>query len=341
MAVTTTSVLTSTSANEINWQSEALKFAMPYLAYAMFGVKDAVSERRGLTVKWYKHHEASETTATLAENPTWAPSSIVVDTVTAQLALYGDGQEITEILDKNSVFDLRPDMLVWAGEAAGRSINAVTRAALLAGATVVHSNGKTSATLASTDTATVDDFITAGKLLKNNDAPTFMVGGEPCYIAIISPTVEAQLLRTTAFRDMVRYASANRLFTGYIGTLMGICFVRTSTTVQTTVTGVTAEQSIVCGKGFYGTPAMPLLGGTNGVPDFSGMAPTGEEMMYSNAALSEMFKVLVTEPGNGSGGGAHGDEWATRFKVAYKAYWKPVILDTRWGYNLKSATGNG
>lgn len=336
MSVNTTSTLTNTI-DSINNQSRALEFAMPFLAYPMFGTMDTIAERKGKTIKWYRHATASEITATLNENPTWAPADHTVDTVTSNLAFYGNGKEITELLDKQSVFDLRPDLLVWAGEEAGRSINAVTRNALLAGATVQYAAGKTSATITSADTATLDDFIDAARTLKDNDAPTFDIGGQQCYVAIISPAVEARLMKTTAFRDAVRYASADRLFNGYLGTIFGVCFVRTSTTVTTTVTGVTVDQSIVCGRDAFGVPAMPLLGGTGTVPAFTGFAPSKEAMMDNGAKLAQMFRLLVTEPGDGSGNGAHGDEWATRFKVAWKAFWTCQILNANWIRNVRSA----
>lgn len=338
MAVTTLSVLTGTT-DSINNQARALEFAMPYLAYPMFGTMDSVAERKGLTIKWYRHAAVTEVTATLAESPTWAPTSHSVDTVTTQMAFYGGGREITELLDRQSVFDLRPDLLVWAGEEAGRSINAVTRAALLAGTTNIrYANQKTSATFTSTDTPDLDDFVDMAKLLKDQDAPTFVIGGQQCYVAIISPNVEAYLMKTQAFRDAVTRTEsmAQRYFGGYLATIFGICFVRTSTTVTTSVTGQTVDQTIICGRDAFGVPALPLLGGTGTVPKFTGFAPDEDTMVAQGAKLNEMFSVLVTEPGDGSGGGAHGDEWATRFKVAWKAYWKCQVLNTNWIINFRS-----
>jgi len=338
MAVTTLSNLTGTT-DSINNISKALDFAMPYLAYAMFGQKDSIAERSGKNLKWYRHATAAETTATLAENPTWAPATHSVDTVTANLAFYGDGKEITELLDIQSVFDLRPDLLVWAGEAAGKSINAVTRNTLTAGtsATAVYAAGTTSATITTAATATLDDIIDTARILKTNDAPSFNIGGQQCYVAVISEYVEARLMKTTAFRDAVRYADANRLFNGYLGSLFGVCFVRSSTTAPATANTIQVDQTLVIGRGAYGVPALPLYGQTGKVPAYSGIAVDSYEMNNYTSSLMDMFKILVTPPGDGTGGGAHGDEWGTRFKVAYKAYWTAVILNSSFIQMYRSA----
>lgn len=336
MSVTTRSNLTNT-VDSINNQARALAFAMPALVYPMFGTGDSIAERKGKTIKWYRHATTTGTTTPLSEDPTWTPETHSVDSVTSELELYGRGKEITELLEKESVFELRPDLLVWAGEDAGKSINRVTRDALLAGATVHYANGKTSANLTTGDTPDLDDFVDMARILKEADAPTFMIGGQECYVAIISPKVEAYLMKTQAFREAVRFAESNRLFSGYIGTIFGVCFVRTSTTQTTTVTGLTVDQSLVMGRDAFGVPSMPLLGGSGSVPEFTGFAPAYDSLMSNSSVLSSMFQVLVTMPGDGSGNGAHGDEWATRFKVAWKAFWKTVIFQPGWIINLRSA----
>lgn len=337
MAVSQTTNLTNTI-DSINNQSKALEFAMPFLPYAMFGIGDAIAERRGNTIKWYRHAAVGEYTTTLAESPTWAPATHSVDSITATMALYGNGREITELLDKYSVFDLRPDLLQWAGEEAGRSINAVTRATLISSVTTkIFANGKATGTMTSGDTANLDLFLDAAKTLKKNDAPAFIMNGQQVYVAIISPDVEAQLLKTTAFRDAVRYGSSEKLFLGYLGIYGDVAFVRTSTTATATHNAIVCDQSFVMGQGAYGVPSMPLLGKSGVVPNGSGPTVGAEQLNTYNAQLSRMFRILVTEPGDGAGNGAHGDEWATRFKVAWKALWTCVILNQNFIVNAISA----
>ena len=123
MAVTTTANLTNTI-DSISNVSKALKQAMPLLVYPMFGQSDDLPKRQGSTLKWYRPVAASEVTgASGNETPSWAPDTHSVDTITANLDnFYGKGREITENLNDMSVFDLRPDILRYVAEEAGRSI---------------------------------------------------------------------------------------------------------------------------------------------------------------------------------------------------------------------------
>jgi N4-gp56 family major capsid protein len=341
MAITTISLLTNTT-NSINNVAEALDFAMPYLAYPMFGIGDEVATRSGSTVQWYRHATTSEVTATRVSTSAWTPSTHSVDTVTASLSLYGDGREITEELDVQSVFDLRADLRVWAGESGGKSINAITRntlTAAVATANYVYVNNRTSATLTSADTADLDTFVEAARLLKDQDAPPFVIDGQPCYVAIISPSVEKRLMLSSSFKSAVQFSQTQRRFLGYLATIDGICYVRSSSAngATATVTGLTTDQSLVLGRGAFGVPKLPLIGGTPNVPTFSGMAIHDGEMENNLAALSRMFRLVETRPGDGAGGGAHGDEYAEKFKVAWKALWVCKVLNSNWLYMVRSA----
>lgn len=342
MAVTSTSTLTNTI-DSINNVAKALKYSIPYFAYTNFGVKDSIAERKGNTMKWYRPVAAGETTATLAESPTWAPATHSVDSVTSQLELRGDGKEITELLDIYSVFDLRQDLQRWAGENAAKSLNGVTRNVLTAGVPTgqyVYVNNKSASTLGTADTADLATFAEAARKLRDNDAPAFHMGGQPVYVAIISPSVKTQLMTTSSFREAVRYADANRLFYGHIGTMDGLLFVETSTAngaTANTTGAITADQSLVIGDGYYGVPSMPLIGQAGTYPMQSGIAVDSQTAMEYESALRQMFQIVITQPGDGNGGGAHGDEWATKYKVAWKALYKAVILNTNYAQLVRSA----
>lgn len=342
MAITDTSTLTNTI-DSINNVAKALKYAVPYMAYCNFGQKDVIAERAGDTIKWYRPQAASEVTGTLAETPTFSPTTHAVDSITAKLELRGDGKQITELLDIYSVFDLRTDLQRWAGESAAKSLNGITRNVLTAGVPTgqyLYVNNKSASTLGTADTADLATFAEAARKLRDSDAPAFNLGGQPVYIAMISPKVKTDLMNTTAFREAVRYADANRLFYGHVGTMNGILFVETSTAngaTANTTAAITADQSLVIGDGFYGVPAMPMIGGAGNYPEASGITIDSQMMAGYSDQLRKLFQIVITQPGDGNGGGAHGDEYAMKYKVAWKALYKAVILNSNWGYLVRSA----
>jgi N4-gp56 family major capsid protein len=309
----------------------------------MFGQGDVLEKRSGKTMTWYRHATASEVTTTASESPTWAPQTFSVLSVTGQLAFYaGLGVEITELLEGQSVWEMRPDILQFNAEEAGRSINAVTRAALIAGtptANVYIATGVATGSFTTAMTASINDITHMARLMKDQDAPTYTIGGQECYVAFISPAVEERLLQDSNFKNAVQYQQPQRLFNGFLAVFSGICFIRTSTAnnATSTVNSITADNTIIVGNGAYGVPRMPLLGQAGMVPDYSGMAVGQDDLINFNSSLANMFQLVETMPGDGNGNGAHGDEYAAKHKATWKAFWNTVILNSAWIFKYTSA----
>lgn len=285
---------------------KTLEYAKPKLVYSQFGAPDLSLARKGKTASWLRFSKLAIPSAALDESPTWSPETVTDVTVTATLELWGNGVEMTELLDQTSFLDLPNEFKELVGQNAGETINQVVRDVLVAGTSVTYANGKTTRMgLISTDQVVLNDFLNVAQSLEAADAPKI---GD-AYVAIISPYVKTQLMKNTDFREATRYmGEKNMLFTGELTTIDGIRFVVTSTAPTVTNSGsnnsvATIDLSIVLGKNAYGIARL----------------------------LPGDFKIIVTQPGG------HGDEYEVKTSIAWKAYLKAVILNQTFMRRLESA----
>lgn len=285
---------------------KTLEYAKPKLVYPQFGMPDLTMMRKGKQATWLRFDKLAVPASTLDEAPTWAPETVTDTTVSATLELWGNGVQITELLDKVSLYDLPNEFKELVGQNAGETINQKVRDVLVAGTSVSYANSKASrGLLTAADTVDLDDILLTTQSLEASDAPK--IGDN--YVAIISPYVKTQLMRDSAFREAVRYlAKESTMFTGELVTVDGVKFVVTSTAPSLTNSGsanaiANVDQTIILGKHAYGIARL----------------------------MPGDFKVIVTPPGG------HGDEYEVLTKIAWKAYLKSVILNQTFMRRLESA----
>lgn len=300
---------------------KALAYAMPKLVFPLFGQHDEIAEREGKAIQWFRFSKLALPESALAESPTWAPETLANTKVNATLELWGNGVEYTEFLQKTTYLDDFPNSVKkLVGQNAGESINEQVANTLKAGTQVIFPNGKTESTFNSDDVITLNTILDAVAELEENDAPRITETGlidktqidgdmpvDGVYIAFISPRVKSQLMKETAFREAVRYQKQS-MFSGHLCTIDGVAFLVTSTAPTRTSVGSnssvgTADQTIIVGAGAYGVPSL----------------------------TRDMFDIVVTPPGG------HGDEFAVKTAVAWKAYYKAVILNQDWIIRIESA----
>lgn len=272
---------------------KTLEFAKPKLVYPQFGQPDMILKRKSDQASWLKFNKLDVPSSTLSDNPTFTPASVTDSTITAQLEFWGNGIELVEFLEQTSFLDLPSEYKELLGQNAGETVNEKVRDVLAAGTYTQFPNSRAGRwELISTDYADLDVFVDAATNLEANDAPK--IGDE--FVAIISPFVKGRLLKNSAFRDAIRYQK-DSLFTGELCSIDGVRFVVTSTAPTVSNQGsqstvATIDQSIVLGKGAYGIARL----------------------------MPGDFKVTVTPPGG------HGDEYAVKTSMTWKAYFKAVRL---------------
>jgi N4-gp56 family major capsid protein len=330
MAIMTRS--TTTEVNDIYNIRTVLQNARAKLLYGLFGQEDELLERKGDTVKWYSIADLTEQTATLADSPTFVPETATVTSQTAQLSFYGNGVELTDNLKLTSVIDLSQSLLERIGYNAGSSIDGIIRTTLMAGTSVYYANGLTSASIATGNTPDLDDFIDVASLLEANDAPKFNHPsmGET-YVAIISPKVKAYLMKNSAFRDAIRYGAPERLWKGEIASIDGVTFGITSRATTATVNSTTCDRTLVFGKGAYGVSQLPLPGGNGSATADAATTYQPDNSAWTDEMIRSMFDVVITPPGG------HGDEYALKTAIAWKAFFASKILNQNFMYRLVSS----
>lgn len=285
---------------------KTLEYAKPKLVYPQFGMPDLSMLRKGKQATWLRFDKLAVPASVLDESPTWAPETVTDTTVSATLEFWGNGVEITELLDKTAIYDLPNEFKQLVGQNAGETINQKVRDVLVAGTSVNYGNSKASrGLLTGADTIDLDDILLTTQSLEAADAER--IGDN--FVAIISPYVKTQLMRDTAFREAMRYlVRDNGLFTGEIANIDGVKFIVTSTAPSLTSSGsnnavANVEQTIIMGKNAYGITRL----------------------------LPGDFNVIVTPPGG------HGDEYEVKTSIAWKAYLKAVILNQTWIRRLETA----
>ena len=319
---------------------KVLESARKSFFYAQFGQEDSFRQREGQTVKWFTRSALTAATDTFAsDNPTLRANAVTHTAITATLAMYGNDITFIEGLEITSVVDIPGGVLEEISYNAGLSIDTVVRDLLLAGVTEkttsgitqVFAGGHNSATIASasTDYAAYNDIIDIATTLEEADAPRFVHPGTGLgvYVAIITPRQKKWLMRDTNFQKFMMYNDYKKAWYGELGIIDNVAFVVSSnSTTYTYNTSVTTEKALITGRGAYGISATPGTG-TGGNANM-GTTSFADNTQWTMDMVNRMFKIVVTKPGNGAGGGAHGDEYAVKTTIAWKAYFAYSMLQT-------------
>ena len=320
---------------------KVLQSARKSFYFAQFGQDDEFRQREGQTVMWFTRSTLTAATGTFAsDNPTLRGNTISHTAITASLAMYGNDVTFIEGLSITSLVDIPGGVLEEISYNAGLSIDTVVRDMLLAGTTVkttsgitqVFAGGHSSATIASasTDYAAYNDIIDIATTLEEADAPRFVHPGSGLgvYVAIITPRMKKWLMRDANFAKYVQYNDYKKAWYGELGIIDNVAFVVSSnSTTYTYNTSVTCEKALITGRGAYGVAALPAPTGMGGNADM----PTtlfADNTQWTMDMVNRMFKIIVTKPGDGNGGGAHGDEYAVKTTIAWKAYFAYSMLQT-------------
>lgn len=211
------------------YNTELLESAKPNLVHYQFGKKVNVPQRHGKTVEWRRWSSFAKATTPLTEGETPNGVAMNVEYITAVLAQYGAYTTISDYLDMTAIDDVVLEATNKHGEAAGLTIDTLTRDAVHAETEIMKlfaqgtkSTRPTARTgLDGTCVITVDDIARAVAMLKKKNAPK--VNGK--YIGIIHPSVEFDLITSDDWKDVHQYAATTEIFEGEIGELYGVRFV--------------------------------------------------------------------------------------------------------------------
>ena len=204
-----------------------------------FGYIEKIPSASSKTISFTKYADLAVATTALTEGvapDSVALSSAAITAVIDQLGFVIKLTDLAELTPKHPVVQKTLELLCTQ---AARSRDAKIEAVLAAGTNAFYTGAVASRTaLAAGNIITVADVSRVVANLRTNGATEFPDGN---YVAVVSPTVEMNLLKDQSFRDASTRSglgTKGELYKGEIANFMGVRFVRSNSipTIASTVT---------------------------------------------------------------------------------------------------------
>lgn len=203
-----------------------IDYAEPNLVHDQFGDDYNIPANGGKSIEFRKYSSLSKALTPLTEGVTPNGDSLEVSTITASVSQYGNYITISDILKMTAIDNNVLQALKILGSQAGRTLDTITRNVLAGGTNVIYAGGgasRSTLTLADNKVKPVD-FFDAAAVLEGMNAPK--IDGN--YVAIIHPYVARDLMTSSEWLDVHKYADPEKIFKGEIGMLANIRFVSTT-----------------------------------------------------------------------------------------------------------------
>lgn len=207
------------------YEKRLIDYAEPNLVHDQFGDTYPIPANGGKTIEFRKYDSLAKATTPLTEGVTPDGQALNVSTITATVAQYGGYITISDILKMTAIDNNILQSLKILGSQAGRTLDTITRDVLAGGTNVIYADEAASrSTLYAASTfhqIKVKDVFKAAAQLQAMNAP--MIDGS--YVAIIHPLVAFDLMTSTDWMDVHKYADPEAIFKGEIGKLGNVRFV--------------------------------------------------------------------------------------------------------------------
>ncbi|AEG59367.1 N4-gp56 family major capsid protein [Desulforamulus ruminis] len=202
-----------------------LERLLPKLVWGKWAQKKSMPKREGDTVNFRRFNSLPAATTPLTEGVTPDGSSLDITAVTATTQQYGDYVTVSDKLDFQGIDPVITETTELLGEQGGLTMDTLARNVLTAGTSVQYANGKTARNqLTPADKVTGLEIRKAVRTLRRNKVPTIANGK---YIGLITADTEFDLMDDPMWKDVSTYSAKEQIFSGEIGSLYGVKFVRT------------------------------------------------------------------------------------------------------------------
>ena len=245
---TTLSTASTAAFNKDYYDRKLLETAKTRLCYANYGQKRPIPKNQGKRVEFrrYDLFTPDAESLSLIEGVTPDGQSLSQTTVEALVKQYGAYVTISDLLDMTSLDPVQRDAATLLGDQLGRTIEWITRDALIADASTQYANGRASRlTITASDVLTVNDVRKAARTLEKSKAPKFGDGGRgEHYVCIVDPDAAYDIMNDAKWLDVAKYQNKEAIYKGELGELYGVIFVKSTeglVTKQTLLNAVNAN----------------------------------------------------------------------------------------------------
>jgi N4-gp56 family major capsid protein len=239
---------------------ELLENAKPKLVHGQFGQKKPIPRGSGKVAEWRKFSSLPPALTPLVEGVTPNGTKRTVTAIKATVSQYGDYIKHTDVLQTAAFDNVIVEDCKEQGNQAGNTIDLVTRNAMQATTSVAYAGGKTSRdTLTAADKLTVADVKKMVNELKRRDITPI----DGYYVCIIHPDVETDIMLSSEWEEMHKYADTTALFEGEIGKIGKCRFVDSSNAKiykQTSGSKLAVYGTLFLGANAYGVTELDGLG---------------------------------------------------------------------------------
>lgn len=207
------------------YEKRLIDLAEPKLVHNQFGDKYPIPRNGGKTIEFRKFAPLAKAMTPISEGVTPTGNQLNVSAITAEISQYGDYIETSDILDLTAIDNVIVQSTKILGSQAGRTLDSVTRDVLAGGTNVIYAGGRASrAALTTADTLVPDLFNQAATVLAAQNADEI----DDSYVAIIHPYAKYDLISSSAWIDVHKYADPTAIYDGEIGKLGNIRFVEST-----------------------------------------------------------------------------------------------------------------
>ena len=219
-----------------------LRAAQPELLHTRFGQEDVVPLNYGPQIQFRKFANLARATSALTEGSSGANTAFSITAVIASLGQYGQWVEGTELLQARTIDDIIAEVTTKLGEAAGDTIDVLTRNILIAGTNVQRESAQAESRMYVASLLTVTALRKAVRTLKTANAKPFKFGNKLRYVAIAHPNALYDLLSDSTLSSAMQYGygsdlSENKanLIDGQIAPVLDVVGVRIFETTNASV----------------------------------------------------------------------------------------------------------
>lgn len=213
--------------------NELLQFAEPNFVFKQFAKIVPLPKNSGKAMEIRYLSPFAAVTTDLTEGVT--PDATIMDwnSITATLRQIGAFVPMSDLVEMLTYDPVVMEVTKKLGAQAGKSIDTLIRDVVSGGTNVQYVANVASgtatenterSTINNTATMTVDELFKAAATLKSQDAPT--INGD--YVAVMHPYVAADLMRTSDWKDIVKYQNAEKIYNGEIGKIGNVRVVETT-----------------------------------------------------------------------------------------------------------------